>query len=174
MKKLQATKLQEDVAKIVGGHQDTITWLSYDPVHKVLMSIGMDSNVHIWQHDAIDTPFESTELWQPRTTLKGAPHGFDKNLIKGSLKNNTLTSRSNGTNAMLVASGSSDRTAVIWQLDNISKDNTSHISDANPPTAYIKYKLPGHQGTVNQVDFHPTQPILLSCSTDKSLILGEF
>ena len=37
----------------------------------------------------------------------------------------------------------------------------------------ILYKLPGHSGSVNEVDFHPTEPILLSGSNDKKIFLGE-
>lgn len=37
----------------------------------------------------------------------------------------------------------------------------------------IKYKLPGHKGAVNQVDFHPSQSIIASCSMDKTLFLGD-
>ena len=37
----------------------------------------------------------------------------------------------------------------------------------------ILYKLPGHKGSVNEVDFHPTQPIICSCSNDKQIYLGE-
>lgn len=37
----------------------------------------------------------------------------------------------------------------------------------------ILYKLPGHHGSVNSVDFHPTEPIILSGSSDKTMYLGE-
>jgi WD40 repeat protein len=40
--------------------------------------------------------------------------------------------------------------------------------------SYIfRYKLPGHQGTVNEVSFHPTEPIVASCSNDGKIYLGE-
>ena len=37
----------------------------------------------------------------------------------------------------------------------------------------IRYKLPGHKGVVNEVAFHPKEPVLASCSHDKTLFLGE-
>lgn len=40
-------------------------------------------------------------------------------------------------------------------------------------TGDIKYRLPGHGGSVNEVAFHPTEPIIGSCSSDMSVYLGE-
>ncbi|CAI0557029.1 unnamed protein product [Linum tenue] len=40
-------------------------------------------------------------------------------------------------------------------------------------TRRILYKLPGHTGSVNECVFHPTEPILGSCSSDKQIYLGE-
>uniref|UniRef100_A0A8C1YR72 U5 small nuclear ribonucleoprotein 40 kDa protein n=1 Tax=Cyprinus carpio TaxID=7962 RepID=A0A8C1YR72_CYPCA len=37
----------------------------------------------------------------------------------------------------------------------------------------IVYKLPGHAGSVNEVVFHPEEPIVLSGSSDKRLYIGE-
>lgn len=35
------------------------------------------------------------------------------------------------------------------------------------------YALPGHKGSVNEVVFHPKEPIIGSCSNDRTLFLGE-
>ena len=37
----------------------------------------------------------------------------------------------------------------------------------------LLYKLPGHNGSVNDATFHPTEPIIASASSDKNLFLGE-
>lgn len=37
----------------------------------------------------------------------------------------------------------------------------------------ILYKLPGHNGSVNDVDFHPNETIIVSGSSDKQIYLGE-
>ena len=58
----------------------------------------------------------------------------------------------------LVSAGSADRFVYIW--------------DTN--TRKIMYKLPGHLGSVNDVDFHKVEPIILSASSDKQIYLGEF
>ena len=46
-----------------------------------------------------------------------------------------------------VAAGSGDRFVYVW-------DTT---------TRRILYKLPGHAGSVNEVDFHPFEPISELC-----------
>tara|TARA_B110000208_G_C11614579_1_gene374874 strand:+ start:350 stop:508 length:159 start_codon:yes stop_codon:yes gene_type:complete len=40
-------------------------------------------------------------------------------------------------------------------------------------TGALTYKLPGHSGAVTDVAWHPTEPILASCSTDMSIYMGE-
>ena len=153
------------------GHSDTITCLEYQVERNLLLSIGMDSVGYIW---AAESSFESTSTDSLNTissavSLRGAPHGFDKNLIKGQF------SPIYPHQVLLVSSGSSDRTATLWDLSSSLSVGRPPSSRSLPPScAPIKYKLPGHKGTVNQVVFHPKEPIILSCSTDKSMILGEF
>jgi len=35
------------------------------------------------------------------------------------------------------------------------------------------YVLPGHNGSVNSVIFHPTENVVASASSDKSIFIGE-
>ena len=56
-----------------------------------------------------------------------------------------------------VTCGSGDRTVHVWDL----------------PSSQELYTLGGHQGTVNQVIFHPKEPIIASCSNDSTIYLGE-
>ncbi|KAL1500028.1 hypothetical protein AB1Y20_012705 [Prymnesium parvum] len=79
--------------------------------------------------------------------FRGAQHNYEKGLLKCSWSKN----------ASQVAAGSADNFVYVW----------------NAETGRIVYKLPGHKGTVNEVDFHPTQPIISSCSNDKQIYLGE-
>jgi Prp8 binding protein len=37
----------------------------------------------------------------------------------------------------------------------------------------LLYRLPGHAGCVNEVHFHPTEPIIVSAGDDKKMYLGE-
>ncbi|KAI6191885.1 WD-40 repeat protein [Aphelenchoides bicaudatus] len=78
---------------------------------------------------------------------KGHQHNFERNLLRCAWS----------PDGKRVACGSSDRIAYIW---NVSTGN-------------IEYGLPGHQGSVNAVDFHPYDPILISGGSDKRIYLGE-
>ncbi|XP_002739808.1 U5 small nuclear ribonucleoprotein 40 kDa protein-like [Saccoglossus kowalevskii] len=79
--------------------------------------------------------------------FQGAQHNFEKNLLRCSWS-------SDGSK---IASGSADRFVYVW-------DTT---------TRRILYKLPGHNGSVNEVDFHPQEPVVASCASDKKIYLGE-
>lgn len=79
--------------------------------------------------------------------LQGNQHNFEKNLLHCNWS----------PDGCKVAAGSADRYVYIW-------DTT---------TRRILYKLPGHSGSVNEVDFHPKEPIVLSCSSDKQIFMGE-
>ncbi|KAL8958547.1 MAG: hypothetical protein Q9193_004418 [Seirophora villosa] len=78
----------------------------------------------------------------------GAPPGLERNLVRASW--NSKGDR--------IAAGSGDGTAVIWDAQS----------------AKLLYKLPGHRGAVNDVRFAPGgEPIIVSGSSDRNLILGE-
>lgn len=79
--------------------------------------------------------------------LTGISNGIDRSLLRANWS----------ADGAYVACGSSDRQVYIF--DTLSGS--------------IKHTLPGHQGTVTEVDFHPKQPIIVSSSTDKRLFLGE-
>lgn len=78
----------------------------------------------------------------------GHQHNFEKNLLKCTWS----------PDGQMVSAGSADRFVYVW-------DTTSRR---------IVYKLPGHLGSVNDVDFHMVEPIILSASSDKQIYLGEF
>jgi Prp8 binding protein len=77
-------------------------------------------------------PF-STVPMRMLSVLTGAPHSMDRNLIRPCWS----------PDGNQVACGSADRSVVVWDL--VAKKMT--------------YKLPGHKGTVNQVDWHSNEPI---------------
>ena len=72
---------------------------------------------------------------------------FEKNLLRCSWS----------PDGSKVTAGSGDRYVYVW-------DTTSRR---------ILYKLPGHAGSVNEIDFHPFEPIIASGSSDKRIYLGE-
>ncbi|KAL5013561.1 hypothetical protein ScPMuIL_007831 [Solemya velum] len=79
--------------------------------------------------------------------LQGHQHTFEKNLLRCCWS----------ADGSKVTAGSGDRFVYVW-------DTT---------TRRILYKLPGHAGSVNDVSFHPTERIVMSCSSDKKIFLGE-
>lgn len=79
--------------------------------------------------------------------MSGHQHNFEKNLLRCAWS----------PDGSKVAAGSADRFLYIW-------DTTSRR---------VLYKLPGHNGSVNDVHFHRSEPIVLSASSDKQIYLGE-
>ncbi|XP_068085480.1 U5 small nuclear ribonucleoprotein 40 kDa protein [Anabrus simplex] len=79
--------------------------------------------------------------------LTGHQHNFEKNLLRCAW----------APDGSKVSAGSADRFVYIW-------DTTSRR---------ILYKLPGHNGSVNDVDFHPKETIIMSGSSDKQIFIGE-
>jgi len=77
----------------------------------------------------------------------GHQHNFEKNLLKCGWS----------PDGSKITCGSADRYTYIW----------------NASSRAIMFKLPGHQGSVNAVDFHPTEPIIASAGSDKRIFLGE-
>lgn len=80
-------------------------------------------------------------------SFQGHSHNFEKNLLRCCWSND----------GSKVSCGSSDRFVYIWDV----------------LTQRLLYKLPGHNGSVNETKFHNKEPIILSCSSDKTLYMGE-
>lgn len=77
----------------------------------------------------------------------GHSSGFEKSLLRCAWS----------PDGKRVSAGSSDRMVYVW--DVASGD--------------VVYALPGHHGAVTEAVFHPYEPILGSCSADKTIYLGE-
>jgi|ERR1711974_42598 len=92
-----------------------------------------------------------TRPFAPSGRLKrqfiGLQHNVEKNLLRCAWS----------PDGALVSAGSADQMVYIWQA-----------SDAK-----MVYRLPGHKGSVNDVAFHPVEPIIASCSSDQTIFLGE-
>ena len=77
----------------------------------------------------------------------GARHGHEKILLRCNWS----------ADGARVGAGSADRNVYVWDFES----------------GAMQYQLPGHKGSVNEVCFHPKEPIIGSCSSDKSIFLGE-
>ncbi|QPG98239.1 hypothetical protein C2857_007407 [Epichloe festucae Fl1] len=91
-------------------------------------------------------PFAPTE--RHIRTFDGANVGVEKNLMGVSWDGQ----------GKRIAAASADGTVLVWSSEN----------------GKMLYKLPGHRGTVNSAEFAPgKEPILLSASSDRTMLLGE-
>jgi len=158
------------VAYSLLGHTDTISSLEISPDSQVLLSNSHDSTVRTWDI----RPFAPAD--RHIRTFDGAPSGQDKNLIKASWD----------PQGQRIAAGSTDHSVVVWEAHS----------------GKLLYKLPGHRGTVNDVRFSPRDEpickliiffhsvpphyeainarnnanavnIVVSASTDRTLMVGE-
>lgn len=128
---------------ILKGHSDTITGLAISPDGTRILSNAMDSSLLCWDI----RPFVADGSSRILVTYQGATHGAEKNLLRCGWS----------PDQNFVTCGSADRMVHIW--DALS--------------AKQLYYLPGHKGSVNDVIFHPKEPVIASCSTDKQIFLGE-
>eukprot|EP00035_Acanthoeca_spectabilis_P038147 m.50459 g.50459 ORF g.50459 m.50459 type:complete len:348 (+) comp9014_c0_seq2:2419-3462(+) len=164
------------------GNKYQVTAVAYGSNPDQVITAGLDNEIKVWDLRRKDVAFamkghvdtvtglklspdgnhvlsnamdNTVRMWDVRPyakermekVFKGAQHGFEKNLIRCAWT----------PDGKHVGCGSADRNVYIW----------------NVATQQIKYKLPGHSGSVNDIDFHPSEPIVLSASSDKKIYLGE-
>eukprot|EP00038_Savillea_parva_P014485 m.11117 g.11117 ORF g.11117 m.11117 type:complete len:347 (-) comp2817_c0_seq1:1239-2279(-) len=164
------------------GNKYQVTAVAYGASDEQVITAGLDNVVKVWDlrkrevvftmeghretvtglklspdgnHVLSNAMDNTVRMWDVRPYAKqrmekvftGAQHGFEKNLIRCAWT----------PDGKHVACGSADRNVYVWSV----------------ATQQIKYKLPGHTGSVNDVDFHPSEPIILSASSDKKIYLGE-
>lgn len=79
----------------------------------------------------------------------GHKHNFEMNLLKCAWSPDDSK----------ITAGSADRYVYVWDVNSRS----------------LQYKLPGHMGSVNDVQFYPKpdEPIIASVASDKAIYLGE-
>lgn len=105
--------------------------------------------------NAMDNTLRSWDI-RPFTTSRsrevgvfvGHQHDFTKQLLRCAWS----------PDGNKVTCGSSDCFVNVWDVR----------------TRSLLYKLPGHKGSVNEVCFHPADPIIASCGNDKQIYVGEF
>ncbi|XP_073252334.1 U5 small nuclear ribonucleoprotein 40 kDa protein-like isoform X2 [Porites lutea] len=171
---------------IVSGADDCtvkVTAVSFNDTSDQILSGGIDNEIKVWDLRKNDVLYKmsghtdtvtclrlspdgsfilsnamdnTVRMWDIRPfaplerclkVFTGAQHNFEKNLIKCSWS----------PDGLMISSGSADRFVYVWDTNS----------------RRILYKLPGHDGSVNDVDFHPNELILMSCGSDKKIYLGE-
>ena len=145
------------------GHNDTVTGMALSPCGSFVLTNAMDNTLRVWDVRPFATGERCTKIFT------GHQHNFEKVCkhffvvmhlasVKNIFSSQNLLHCAWSPDGELVSAGSADRFVYIW--------------DTN--TRKIMYKLPGHLGSVNDVDFHKVEPIILSASSDKQIYLGEF
>lgn len=161
-----------------------VTAVSFNQDASQVVSAGIDNNIKIWDlrknavvteisghndtvtgmslspdgnHVLTNAMDNTLRIWDVRSfctgerctkMFTGHTHNFEKNLLHCAWS----------PDGAMVAAGSSDRNVYVWDSDR----------------GKLMYKLPGHLGSVNDVDFHAIEPIILSVGSDKQIYLGEF
>jgi len=126
------------------GHNGTITHLSLSPDGYNLLSNSMDMQINCWDV----RPYVNDERNRLIKTFTGSTHSQEQLLLRCNWS----------SDGKRICAGSANQQAYIWDFYSCR----------------ILYRLPGHKGSVNEVDFHPTEPIVLSGGSDNILFIGEF
>ncbi|GJQ13408.1 hypothetical protein GpartN1_g5199.t1 [Galdieria partita] len=126
------------------GHRDTLTGIDITNDACFLCSNSMDNTIRIWD---VRPFFEGSDEERCLTILHGASHSFERNLLRCRFS-------SDGT---LAGAGSADKFVYIWDVDS----------------GELQYALPGHDGSVNDIAFHPNESLIASASSDKTIFIGE-
>jgi len=180
--KLWDARVKQSIETFQGGLP--VTCVCFNDTSDQIFSSGIDSDITIWDirnkksvlmklegHDEpvtgirlspdgsylLSNSMDNTvRIWDIRPFVKGhrnikifqgIQHNYEKTLLRCSWS----------PDGSKISAGSADRFVYVW--DTASRR--------------ILYKLPGHRGSVNEVDFHSKEPILASCSNDQTIYLGE-
>ena len=174
---IRAWDLRNDsVSFTLKGHTDIVTGISLSPDGNHLLSNAMDNRMYIWDvRPFVTTPSRCMKRFE------GHSHNFEKMLLRCNWS----------SDGRQVSAGSADRFVYVLNcccccflsythsLTHIAQDTcfnklatrNRYVWDVS--NQEVLYQLPGHKGSVNEVAFHPTEPIIASCSSDKNIYLGE-
>lgn len=126
------------------GHEDTITGLKVSPSGTHVLTNSMDMSMRSWDVRA----FVESEDNRCVRVFTGHQHSQEKNLLRCSWS----------ADGKRVSGGSSDHMVHVWDV----------------ASGELLYSLPGHNGSVNEVSWSPSETtVLCSASSDRCLYLGE-
>ena len=125
------------------GHADTVTGLACHPAGTHLASNAMDNTARAWDVRPYAPDERCTAVYVGHTA------GAEKGLLR--------CGWSGGPDGRWVSAGSADAAVHVWEA----------------ATGAPAYRLPGHEGAVHAVAFHPSEPVLASAGADSNIFLGE-
>jgi len=108
----------------------------------------MDQTLRCWDvRPFVAAPAEGGVPARLTAVYRGHTHDLEQNLLRCAWS----------ADGLRVSAGSADKTVNMWEA----------------ASGRALFRLPGHKGAVNDVAFHPTEPIIASASSDKTLFVGE-
>ena len=149
--RMMGTDTNETADLLLSGHSDSITGMSISPDGQHLLSNSMDSSLRVWdiRPFALNTAIANANAnARQEAVLYGVHHGAEKLMLRCAWS----------SNQEYLSCGSADKIV--------------HLYEGNHYRELCGW--PGHKASVNEVIFHPTENILASCSSDRSIIIGEF
>lgn len=129
------------------GPEDSVTGLQLSPDGCQLLVNAMDAKLRIFDVRPMANSGVGMEGRQ-RAVLTGGRHGAEKLLLRCAW----------APDGDLISAGSADRLVHIW-------DGSHHYRELGA--------WEGHKASVNEVIFHPTQAVLASASSDKTITVAE-
>eukprot|EP01063_Lacrimia_lanifica_P006759 TRINITY_DN14258_c0_g1_i1.p1 TRINITY_DN14258_c0_g1~~TRINITY_DN14258_c0_g1_i1.p1 ORF type:complete len:357 (+),score=120.72 TRINITY_DN14258_c0_g1_i1:89-1159(+) len=137
---------KEQVLHTLDAHTEMVTGLAMSPDNTMLLSNSADNTLRQWDV----RPFVAGgDAARCVSTFTGHKHGVDRNLLRCAWH----------PQQKLVSCGSSDP--------------PPHHNLWSTATGEMEYQLPGHKASINDVSFHPDGYIIGSCSSDRTIYLGE-
>ena len=125
-------------------HTSHVTGLSVSPDATLLLSHSADASLHCHSITPF-IPHGATRLMQ---RYLGAVHDAGER---------ALLRCAWSPDGVWVTGGNAAREVLVWEATS----------------GEVRWRLPGHKGCVNEVQFHPTEPIIASAGNDKKVFLGE-
>lgn len=154
------------------GHEDTIASLSVSPTGTRLLSNGMDNSIRVW--DLLDISSTSTKLLK---NGKKNNYTYDfsiHNLYKNNNEKNLLKC-SWSFDENFISCGNSECYIKLFNIDLIPTDTgINSVNYLNPTDNNNKNIWSCHSGVIHKVTFHPSEFIYASCSSDSTIIVGEY
>ncbi|KAF0990267.1 hypothetical protein HZS_3940, partial [Henneguya salminicola] len=185
-------------------HEGPIRGLHFHPEQPLFVSGGDDTHIKVWNYEQLRCLFTLFgHLDYVRTTFFHSENPWiisasDDNTIRiWNWQSRACISVITGhnhyvmcaqfhPNLPLIVSCSLDQTIRLWDMTALknkffspSKQNENSLKMSSieilaPMDVVTKNILEGHERGLNWVSFHPTQPLIISCSDDRSLKIWRF